>query len=250
MSTAGIVDAVDISAGHAFACAVRATGSVVCWGRYTHGELGNGTVAGGAAPTEVTGITDAVEVEVSASHVCARRRNGQAACWGDNRWGQLGDGTTTNRTTPVAVSGISTAVAIDVAGLGTAGAHSCAVRADGTVVCWGSNSTRQLGDGSTTQRTAPVVVSSVSGAVDITLGDSNPTLDQGFSMVRLRDQRVLCWGANGSAQCGQGSTSTTVSSPTEVTGFRADVLEVSAGSCRTTITSPQGRRVHDPVLRG
>ncbi len=36
--------------------------------------------------------------------------------------------------------------------------YVCAVRANGTVVCWGYNAQGQLGDGTTTQRTLPVQV--------------------------------------------------------------------------------------------
>src|SRR5258705_11311205 len=38
------------------------------------------------------------------------------------------------------------------------GKHSCTVRDDGTVWCWGANQSGQLGEGSTTDQTAPVQV--------------------------------------------------------------------------------------------
>ncbi|WP_348246241.1 hypothetical protein, partial [Salmonella enterica] len=38
--------------------------------------------------------------------------------------------------------------------IGVGAAHVCAVQADGSVVCWGLNSSSQLGDGTTTSRAA------------------------------------------------------------------------------------------------
>jgi alpha-tubulin suppressor-like RCC1 family protein len=37
--------------------------------------------------------------------------------------------------------------------------HACAIRSDGTAWCWGRNDYGQLGDGTNTDRTAPVMVS-------------------------------------------------------------------------------------------
>jgi alpha-tubulin suppressor-like RCC1 family protein len=37
-------------------------------------------------------------------------------------------------------------------------AHACALRADGSVWCWGRNSHSQLGDGTNTDRNVPVMV--------------------------------------------------------------------------------------------
>ena len=62
-------------------------------------------------------------------------------------------------------------------------AHSCAASADGTVKCWGLNSKGELGNGSTTSSTTPVVVTSTPRAprrvrsrrASITLAPWRPT---------------------------------------------------------------------------
>ena len=131
----------------AYACARRRDGSVVCWGRNEHaqlgdvvcwgendaGQLGDGTQATRAlVPAPVVGLTDAVELAIGSNHSCARRSTGEVVCWGENYFGQLGDGTTTRRFTPEPVVGLDMAVEV-AAGF----AHSCARRATGEVFCWG-----------------------------------------------------------------------------------------------------------------
>jgi alpha-tubulin suppressor-like RCC1 family protein len=89
------------------------------------------------------------------NHNCAIKTGHTVWCWGDNGNGQLGDGTTTGNPVPVQVSGHATDWAAVSDGLG----HTCAVKTDGTVWCWGWNIDGQLGDGTTTDSPFPVQVS-------------------------------------------------------------------------------------------
>lgn len=50
--------------------------------------------------------------------------------------------------------------------------HTCAILANGTVRCWGKNGYGQLGDGTITDSSTPVVVSGISNAVALTAGAS------------------------------------------------------------------------------
>src|SRR6185437_6330049 len=68
--------------------------------------------------------------------------------------GQLGDNTTTSRATPARVGALSGTFTQVSAG----GSHSLALRSDGSVWAWGANASRQLGDGTTTERHLPVRV--------------------------------------------------------------------------------------------
>ncbi len=57
----GITDATSVASGGAFSCALRAGGSVVCWGQNLYGQLGRGSVsttaAGNAKPEPVNGLS-------------------------------------------------------------------------------------------------------------------------------------------------------------------------------------------------
>jgi alpha-tubulin suppressor-like RCC1 family protein len=147
----GLTDAVAITAGDADTCAIKANASVVCWGNNNSGQLGDGTTATNVAPTAVTGLTDAVAINAGDVHVCVLKASGAVVCWGDNRKGQIGDGTTGNiRTTTVVISGLGDVVALSGGLL-----HTCALKANGSVACWGFNGSGELGDGTIIDNLSP-----------------------------------------------------------------------------------------------
>ena len=77
--------------------------------------------------------------------------------------------------------------------------HSCALRTNGTVACWGANGSGQLGDGTTTDRLTPVPVVGLSDATAIAAGDRH-------SCALRTDGTVACWGADHSGGVGDGTT--------------------------------------------
>jgi alpha-tubulin suppressor-like RCC1 family protein len=146
VNVSGLSDALAISSGGNHSCALRRTGSVVCWGDNQRGALGDGTATSSKAPVTVVGVDDAVSISAGAAHTCALRRTGAVACWGGGE-GQgsviaLGNGTNGNSLTPVKVSGLEDAVEVSAGEWQT-----CALRATGAVACWGTGESGQLGDG-------------------------------------------------------------------------------------------------------
>jgi hypothetical protein len=78
----GTVTAFNASLTHG--CAVLAPdGEVVCWGDESHGELGNGLLAGsGVPPAKVPGFSGAIAIAAGANNTCAMKANGTVWCWG------------------------------------------------------------------------------------------------------------------------------------------------------------------------
>ena len=208
------------SVGAHHTCAVKADGSVRCWGANGNGQLGDTTFIDRTAPVSVPGIKDAVEIAAGDTHTCARRVTGGVICWGANADGQLGDGSVTQRSkASLSVGGISAAVAI------TSGtAHSCAVLADGTVSCWGANTSGQLGDGTLEQRTTPILVSGLVGGVTIEAGARS-------TCARLANGTVTCWGRNIAGQLGDGTTTDRLT-PVATVGL-TDAVAVAHGNRHT-----------------
>ncbi len=102
--------------------------------------------------------------------------------------------------------------------------HTCAIDS-GVVKCWGTNAEGQLGNGTTTNSTAPVTVTGISNAKLIASGYMH-------TCAILTDSTVRCWGLNTEGQLGNGTT-TTSSSPVTVTGI-STAVEISAsdyGTC-------------------
>lgn len=147
---------------------------------------------------------EASSVEVGTGHGCAVI-DARAWCWGANAAGQIGDGTTEARWNAVEVAQTTDGQPFtDVTDVAAGLAHSCAVRADGTVWCWGRDGT-VLGSSldPNEQRARPGIIRRVSdglplsSAVDVTAGDQQ-------ACALLADGSVWCWGRGG--RLGDGST--------------------------------------------
>ena len=157
-----LTGALKIATGTSHTCVVVSGGSIYCWGRDDVYQLGNQTQdpAGFSVPMKALGISTATEVAAGDGHTCVRLSSGAVNCFGGDYFGQLGDGTTEHDFgTPIAAKGLSGAVAVTATG-----DHSCALKALGQVMCWGDNGDGVLGDGTTTYRSAPVSVLSLSTA--------------------------------------------------------------------------------------
>jgi alpha-tubulin suppressor-like RCC1 family protein len=147
---------VAVSGGFRHALALLSNGMVVAWGDNEYGQLGNGTETDSDVPTPVSNLSHVSAISAGRGQSLAVVGKGAVMAWGDNEKGELGDGTHTGpehcggpmlfacARTPAAVSGLSEATAI------SAGGHSLALLANGTLLAWGPNSAGQLGDGSST----------------------------------------------------------------------------------------------------
>jgi hypothetical protein len=265
----GLTNAVAVSAGGQYACALKTTGSVVCWGSNQYGELGDGTLVGKSAPVAVSGLTDAIALSAGDTHACALRASGAVACWGTNGLGQLGNGTTgAAQNRPVSVTGLSDAISISISKFGhscalrasgtvlcwgsnsngelsnsavtdtvaiSAGyAHSCALKTMGTVVCWGDNSWGQLGNGTSVKNSvAPVTVTGLSNAVALKSGANH------VCAIKATGE-VVCWGAAGNNQLGDGGSLRQVQSTPVTTANMSNAIALSAGFGHTCALTSAG----------
>ena len=152
----GLGGVVSVAVGWSHTCVVRADGRVYCW-----------AFSDAVRPARVAGISDAVAVSVGDRSFCAVHRDGGVSCWGGNNdAGQLGDGSTIPHSEPTRLEGISDAVAVTVSTPSRGGqGHACAMRADGSVSCWGDNAFGQLGDGTFEPRLTPTPVQDFEGFV-------------------------------------------------------------------------------------
>ena len=102
--------------------------------------------------------------------------------------------------------------------------HTCARLSDGSTKCWGYNGFGQLGDGTATDSTSPVVVLSLSNVEQISAGEYH-------TCARLSDGSAKCWGRNNYGNLGDGTTIDSTS-PVDVLSL-SNVEEITAGRYHT-----------------
>jgi cysteine-rich repeat protein len=204
-------------AGGAFhTCILLTDHTVQCGGDNFLGELGDGTRTAHLTPAPVPGLSNVQQIAVGSGHSCALLFDKTVKCWGDDVNGEIGDGATgVFRFTPVAVVGLANVTAIS-----SSHQHTCAVLTDGTVKCWGANTTGQLGDGTLTDRSVPTIVPGLSGAIGVAAGLNH-------SCALLGDRTVKCWGQNTHGEVGDGTTALRLT-PTTVGGL-SGVFGIAAG---------------------
>ena len=184
----GLKNIVQISLKGEVGCALNGSGLVFCWGFNGYGQLGDGSTMDRRSPIQVTGLTDVSTIAVGNWHTCAVKVDGTVWCWGSNSFGQVGEQVTAerNRLHPAQVLGLA---GVDSISLGLF--HTCAVKLDATVWCWGRNNYGQLGDGTTVNSFSPVQVAPLEGISAISARwDTTCAITTG--------ETVWCWGSNSS----------------------------------------------------
>jgi len=254
----------EIDAGNFHTCALTTDNATYCWGDNAYGQLGddNGAVDssvpvaainlplsqptvsfGGADATNTTVVNSTTITATTPSHLAGSVDVAVISL--DNQQGTLTNGYTYNNPAPtvtsISPSSGSTAGNTDVTVMGSnfikgdtvtsiaSGAyHSCAVTSKGEAYCWGKNTSGQLGDSTTTDRTKPVKVT-MSGVLtgktisQISTGDES-------TCALTTENKAYCWGGNSFGQLGDGTT-TPHSSPVAV-----DASGVLAGKAVTKIS--------------
>ncbi|MEZ4864216.1 MAG: hypothetical protein R3C14_23085 [Caldilineaceae bacterium] len=170
------------------------------------------------AEAEMTALTF-VQVVAGDNYSCGLAAGGAVTCWGNNGDGQIGDNTELPYRPPVAVSGL----AGGVQQLAGGGSHVCALLTGGSVKCWGSNGSGQLGDGSTSQRRLPVDVISLPGPVVALAAGGEHTC------AVLQSGAVACWGKNTNGQLGNNGQAN-LSTPALVVNLAGSATAVVAGA--------------------
>jgi alpha-tubulin suppressor-like RCC1 family protein len=209
-----VPDLVSISSSSSSSCAVRADGSVACWGSNWSGQLGNGTTYDSVIPQLAALDGAATEVTVGEAHACALMVDATLRCWGSNWSGQVGDlALGPDVPTPATVPGVDHAVSV-----GAGVYHTCAVRDDGTAWCWGIGYNGQLGQPGIWDPLPPTQVAGITTAVEVAAGDYHTCL-------RLEDGTVSCFGFFPVGENGF----TEYTEPTPIAGFSNAIALAGGG---------------------
>lgn len=259
----------EISVGEDHSCALLSSGQVRCWGYNNYGRLGDGSTTTTATGTTVvavgqssggTPLSGVSKLASGGRHTCALLTSGGVVCWGFNDRGQLGNDTSSlsgntaeYSTTPVNVlavgqtnGGIALSGITDIA---AGHSHTCAATSAGDVVCWGSDSYGQIGQGLYAHTDVPVqVVGSTPGSY--LTGASSISAGYRHSCALLTSGEVNCWGWGSNGKLGNGLTSNSnqpvvVIAPGESAGGSAlgGIASVHAGYSFTCAKTTSGQAV-------
>lgn len=177
------------------------------------------------------------DIDVGWWHACAVDLDGVAWCWGANETessttqeiGLLGNGSTViNSAWPLEVLGLD-----DVTDIAVGALHSCAVRLDGSVWCWGSNYAGMLGNDEVALGTSVPI--QVQNLPPITSIDAGPWRTCGID----RSGAVYCWGYGWSPLESEPAPDRYFSQPIPIQGI-TDAIDVSAGTESTCAVRRDG----------
>jgi len=261
-----------VSAGWGHMCVVRSEGFPVCWGQDNNGAVdmvyGNRVIGdsvsdmGGGLTRIIPRDTNNNPIRSSAVYAgggftCMKDLSGGLRCWGANESGQLGMGISQSYWTAPAGTPIDLGSGV-IADVALGGQHSsnsgrgfvCVLFTNGSIKCWGSNSSGQLGIGGTASPKDKIgdaagEMGSALQAVDLGSGVVATAVAAGHDYTcaiasggtrNLPEGSVLCWGANNFGQLGIGD----ITSPKDKIGDAAAemgdaLVPVNLGSGRSAL---------------
>lgn len=217
---------VDVSAGYSFVLALDKFGYVWLWGE----DIGSNPRAPvyRSLPIKIAGLTNVKSIGAGMA-ATVLKKDGTVWTWGSNEYGQLGNGYFGWKQlskSPHKISTLSNIVSISSGNCSTA-----AVRSDGTVWCWGDDSSGGLGDNSCYDSPKPVQVKNLTGVVQAACGRIH-------TLAIKDDGSVWAWGNNWFGQIGDGTISV-LPMPLAVQGI-SDVKKVSSGLGHTLALKNDG----------
>jgi hypothetical protein len=232
VAVSGLSNIVGVSAGYNHSLAVDANGDVWAWGDNTYGEVESGLGTTVTTPVEVysPSLADsATAIAVSAGegysldlidsyNVVTQSNIVTIGAWGWDNLGQTG--------------GAGFAGNIPVVAVSAGGSHGLAILDGGEMYAWGANNWDQLGNGTLTNSSTPVVVDATGSYTAVAGGGS-------FSLALRNDGTVWAWGNNTFGQIGSGSLVDVSYYPVQVSVLDGGVASIAANSYDSLAVAPQ-----------
>lgn len=176
--------------------AIKIDGSLWAWGNATNGQLGDGTAVAKSSPVQIlTGVSVAMaalgNTNAYNNGACVTT-DGKLYTWGSAASGALGNGTTTpNVSVPTQVGTLT-----DWAHVAIGSLTMMAVKTDGTLWGWGSNSLKDFGNGNSTPTSSPIQVGTETNWVAVFHGPGQGSNGTPAFCGLKEDGTLWAWGNN------------------------------------------------------
>ena len=193
-----------IGAGNSSSVAIKTDGTMWSWGSGNSGRTGQNSIVDTSSPVQIGALTTWSQVGVGNSHNLALKTDATMWSWGNSANGRLGVGTSgINASSPVQIGLLTTWAQVAVGN-----GHSLALKTDGTVWSWGSNSAGQLGLNDAVDCSSPVQIGALTTWSQVAAGNSH-------TVALKTDGTMWSWGYGVNGQLGVG-TAINVSSPVQI----------------------------------
>lgn len=233
-----------IVSGDYHTCAILDDGTVHCWGFGANGRLGYGNAdnvlsAASAPAVDLGPGRTATAITAGASHTCAILDDGSVRCWGNGVSGRLGYGNQASigdDETPAAAGPVDIGAGRRAVAISAGDFHTCAIRDDARLLCWGFGSGGQLGYGGTAD-VGDDETPAAAGPLDFGgRGVRAVSGGKGHTCAILDDGSARCWGFGADGRLGYGGTASipsTSAAPPLTLGAGRTATAIAAGEAHT-----------------
>lgn len=233
----GLSNVTFIAAGGSNTCAIGTSAAgtgLHCWGMNDVGQVGDGT-SGVDRPSPKLLVFPAgpiiAEVVIGSKHSCARTSGNQVYCWRLNGSGQLGDGSLTTSMAPKGATLVP-----PVRYLAAGGNTTCACRlSDDVIICWGDNTTGQLGNSTVDWQPGVVEVQRFTSSFHKVAAGKEHTC------ALTSNGRVHCWGSNHFQALGVSGSTRAVTPPIPLPSGVSSFVKVMAGNSHSCAIANTGQ---------
>jgi alpha-tubulin suppressor-like RCC1 family protein len=170
---------------------------------------------------------------MDANVTCGLSVEGYPYCWGDNGAGQLvpvGVPEGQNATKPWPITGDLDLKSISISNIG-----GCALRTDGTALCWGSNVFGANGNGNESLQLEPITA--VAGGLSFVEVQRGPSTSCGTT----KTGQSYCWGDGGVGQLGSANLYQTSAVKPTLVDSNITFHSYALGSLHTCALDPSGK---------